>query len=80
MMAFPFFPNKTRCAWPVGGPGPAKRTTELRVIGLGYVKWSAEQPEMPEPDTGHVGAILSSGGPTDAIQEHQHRRSQYFLS
>ncbi|HKF12383.1 MAG TPA: alpha/beta hydrolase, partial [Xanthobacteraceae bacterium] len=21
------------------------------MIGLGYVKWSAEQPEMPEPDT-----------------------------
>ena len=36
--------------------------------------------EMPKPDTGYVGAILSSGGPTDAIQECQHRRSQYFLS
>src|SRR5262249_15604212 len=36
--------------------------------------------EMPEPDTGHVGAILSSGGPTDAIQVCQYRRSQYFLS
>src|SRR5262245_44280193 len=51
---------------------PGQTTRELRVIGLGYVKWSAEQPdisaakpriqivdrEMPEPDTGHVGAIL----------------------
>ena len=36
--------------------------------------------EMPEPRTGHVRTILSSGGPTDAIQVCQHRRSQYFLS
>ena len=25
---------------------PRQTTTELRVIGLGYVKWSAEQPDI----------------------------------
>src|SRR5262245_23175589 len=89
-----FTPNSDRESEPLASRRPRQTTRELRVIGLGYVKWSAEQPdisaaksrfqivdrEMPEPDTGHVGAILSSGGPTDAIQECQHRRSQYFLS
>ena len=28
------------------GRRPRQTTTELRVIGLGYVKWSAEQPDI----------------------------------
>src|SRR5262245_9026902 len=78
MMALSFSSNRLDVRGRLAAPccrshRPRQTTRELRVIGLGYVKWSAEQPdisaaksrfqivdrEMPEPDTGHVGAILS---------------------
>src|SRR5215813_4022936 len=81
MMALSFSSNRLDVRGRLAAPccrsrRPRQTTRELRVIGLGYVKWSAEEPdisaaksrfqivdrEMPEPDTGHVGAILSVEG------------------